>query len=87
MLEFNILYDSVDTVKAIRAQAMTNLATGVTITEFISEGNQFKGVIAAPTHEILRATERFLDEYYGELITETQPNFGNYPTIIQGQNN
>jgi len=72
---FNILYDSPDTVKSIRAKALDNLVAGIVITEFASEGNQFRGVAAMPTKEVLIATERFLDEFYGELITETTPNF------------
>jgi hypothetical protein len=75
MIEFNPLYDSIETVKAIRATALSNLASGIVITEFISEGNQIKGVVAGKTEEILLATERYLDLYYGELITETNPNF------------
>ena len=78
MLEFNINYDDLETVKAIRATAMANLQSGVTITEFASEGTQFKGVMTFNTFEVLRATERYLDEYYGELITETRPNFLTY---------
>jgi hypothetical protein len=72
---FNIKYDALDTIKKIRATALANLAAGVVITEFISEGNQFQGVITAPTGDVLLATELYLDEFYGELITETTPNF------------
>lgn len=72
---FNPDYDSVDTVKAIRAMALTNLASGITVTEFTSEGTSFKGSIQMDTKELLLATERFLDEYSDNLITETRPNF------------
>ena len=72
---FNVLYDPLETIKKIRATALANIAAGVTITEFISEGNQFQGLISAPTQDVLLATERYLDEFYGELITETAPNF------------
>jgi len=75
---FNILYDTLESIQQIRATALANMQAGVVITEFIREGNQFKGVQAADTKEVLLATERYLDEYYGELITETQPNFLDY---------
>ena len=75
----NVEYDSVDTIRQIRATALANLAAGIVITQFISEGTQITGIACAPTKEVLLATERFLDEYNGELITETTPNFYNYP--------
>jgi hypothetical protein len=78
MIEFNPLYDSYDTVIAIRTTAMNNLAAGIIITEFASEGTQFKGVLVGDTMEILLATERYLDQYNGDLITETRPNFNTY---------
>lgn len=72
---FNVQYDSVDLIKQIRATALANLAAGIVLTQFTSEGTTFNGVATAPTQQVLIATERFLDEYYGELITETTPNF------------
>jgi hypothetical protein len=79
MLQFNVLYDDVATVKAIRATALANLQAGIVLTQFVSEGTQLTGVMAAPTVEVLIATERFLDEYYEQLIVETVPNFFTYP--------
>ena len=75
MLEFNPRYDDLNTVKAIRAKAMANLVAGITITSFVSEGSQFIGKQSADTKDILIATERYLDQYYGELVTQTAPNF------------
>jgi len=79
MLQFNVLYDDVATVKAIRATALANLQAGIVLTQFVSEGTQITGVMSAPTVEVLIATERFLDEYYEQLIVETVPNFFTYP--------
>lgn len=77
---FNVQYDDLATIQAIRKTALANLVAGITITEFVSEGTQFKGqVTAADTRAVLLATERYLDEYQGELITETTPNFLSFP--------
>ena len=84
MIQFNPLYDSPDTIKQIRATALANLVAGVIVTEFISEGSQFQGVVAAKTDELLLATEIFLDEWNGNLVTETQPNFAPNPLMIYG---
>jgi hypothetical protein len=82
---YNILYDDPNVIKQIRATILLNQAAGVTLTEFISEGTQFQGLSSFESWEAaLYATERFLDEYYGQLITETAPNFNTYPIIIPG---
>jgi hypothetical protein len=75
MIDFNILYDDVDTIRAIRATALANLSQGILITQWASEGSTFQGVANCNTAELLLATERYLDEYNGNLITETRPNF------------
>jgi hypothetical protein len=72
---FDVKYDSYETVRKIRAKALENLANGVVLTEWNSEGSSFKGVVNYDTKELLLATERFLDEYNGNLVTETVPNF------------
>lgn len=76
---FDIRYDDFETVKQIRAKALANLAAGLLITEFASEGTSFKGIShGVNTKELLLATERYFDEYNNELITETTPNFNSY---------
>lgn len=72
---FDIRYDSYETVRKIRAKALENLADGIVLTEWASEGSAFKGVLAHNTKDLLLATERYLDEYHGQLITQTVPNF------------
>ena len=75
MIAFDKRYDSVETIKKIRAKALDNLSNGILITEFNSEGTLIKGFAPCKTDELLLATEIFLDDYYGELVTETTPNF------------
>ena len=82
---FNILYDDPAVIKQIRATALANMAAGVTLTQWVAEGKQFQGVLSFESwDEVMYATERFLDEYYNQLVTETAPNFNNYPVIIPG---
>ena len=72
---FNVKYDDIKVIKAIRAKALRNLTTGVVITNWSSEGSTFSGQVSANTKEVLIATEQFLDEYYSEHVTQTRPNF------------
>jgi hypothetical protein len=85
MIDLNPLYVSKDDVLAILATAIGNLKQGVIITEFISEGTQFKGFSAANTTDVINACTRYLEEYDGILITETQPNFSGTTNIFYGQ--
>lgn len=72
---FDVKYDSYEVVRKIRAKALENLAAGIVLTEWSSEGSAFKGIVTYNTKEVLLATERFLDEYHNRLVTETVPNF------------
>lgn len=75
---FNVKYDDVKLIKTIRATALANLASGVVITTWSSEGSTFSGQVSGDTKEVLLATEAYLDEYNSELVTETRPNFNTF---------
>lgn len=82
---YNVLYDDPVLIKQIRTTALMNQAAGVTLTQWVAEGKQFQGVLSFKDWDgVLLATERFFDELNGILITETAPNFNNYPVIIPG---
>lgn len=72
---FDIRYDDVKVIKAIRAKALANATSGVVITNWSGEGQTYSGQVVADTETVLRETLRFLDEYYGNRITQTSPNF------------
>lgn len=76
-----------DFVTELQERVQEEMLAGVQLTEVISQGTQFQGVPAGTTEELLQAIDYYWNEVEQTLITETQPNFGVYPTIVYGQNN
>lgn len=74
MIEFDPLYDDLKVIRNIRNVCLTNMAAGITITKFSSEGTTFEGD-GIDTMELFNATTRYLDLYNDNIITETAPNF------------
>ncbi len=75
MIYFDPRFEDYDLVVKIRKKAIDALAAGVIITSWTAEGTSFSGRTAGNTEEILAATTRYFDEYEGNLVTETLPNF------------
>jgi len=71
----NPLYYKPDFVKQLQEKVQADMLAGVQLTEFASEGTTIKGVIAAPTKELVDAIDFYWDEYNGNLITELTPDF------------
>lgn len=74
-----------DFVKKLQVNVQSWMLAGAIPNEFISEGTQIKGLAAFTIQEVVDAIDYYWDEVSGTLVTDTQPNFGSYPTIIQGQ--
>jgi hypothetical protein len=85
MIYLSPQYYKPEFIKELQKSIQETLLSGVQVTNFVSEGTQFQGIPTGTMEELTIAIERYWDEYNGQLITETQPNFSSYPIIIQSQ--